>query len=154
LRLLAPAQIELGVVTLCSVLIVSRRRPAIMAFSTAGAVVLNVVLNVVLIPRFAEDGAAAAMLITESVFVVLVVGLATMETGRLGLRTTLVGPIVAGAAMVGVMFALQHAFAAALVAGIACYLAVLVAVERLVAPQDVDFVTSLVRRRLRPRVAG
>jgi O-antigen/teichoic acid export membrane protein len=156
LRLLAPAQIELGVVTLCSVLIVSRRRPSIMAVATAGAVILNVVLNVMLIPRLKENGAAAAMLITETAFVVLVVALATRETGRLGLRATLVGPIVAGAAMVGVMFGLEHFLAAALAAGVACYLAVLVVVERLVAPEDVSFVTSLVRRRLglRPRVAG
>ena len=58
LRILAPVVVMLGLVTLCSSLIISRRSPRTMVPITAAMVAVNVVLNLVLIPSLEDDGAA------------------------------------------------------------------------------------------------
>jgi O-antigen/teichoic acid export membrane protein len=153
LRLLAPAQVMLGLITLSAILIVYRRSPVLSAAATGIAVVLNLALNLILIPHLDENGAALAMLITEAVFMVAAVTLALQNVGRIEVRTTVLGPLVAGGVMSVVMLALESQFLLALILGGLAYLGVLFLVERLSAPQDVRFVTELLRRRLRRRGA-
>jgi O-antigen/teichoic acid export membrane protein len=153
LRILAPVVVVLGVVGLASSMVVSRNRPSGIVRASGAMVVLNLVLNLGLIPSWGASGAAAAMLVTETVFVFIVLRLASaaMEAdvpwGR-----TLLAPCVATIAMVAVVLALSAAWVGALAAGLMTYLVVYVAVEQIAAPADLAFAIKLARQR-RLRVA-
>lgn len=153
LRILAPLVVILGVVSLGSSMVVSRNRPAGIVRASAAMVALNLVLNLALIPAWGASGAAAAMLVTEVVFVFVVLRLAgramdaDVRWGR-----ALIAPCAATLAMSAVVLALDAAWVGALVAGTVSYLAVYVAVERIAAPDDLAFAIRLARQR-RLRVA-
>ena len=150
LRILAPAVVLIGLVTLSTSLIVSRRSPTTMVWLSGGMTVLNIVLNVILIPGLHERGAAIAMLATEAAFLVLAfrMALTTIGAAVRWLPMT-AAPLLAGALMVGVMLVLRHTPGAALAAGAAVYPLAFVAAERLISPDDLRFVREFARRRLR-----
>jgi O-antigen/teichoic acid export membrane protein len=154
LRVLAPAVILMGVVTLGVSLMVSRENPRRMIFMTAAVAGLNIVLNLILIPPYGDVGAAAAMLATEVVYVVWIVGRANRAVGGMRLPATLAGALAGGLAMTVVSLPLQDNLLAALMAGGAIYLIVLFAVERVVSPLDVAFARDMLRRRLPARLTG
>jgi O-antigen/teichoic acid export membrane protein len=153
LRILAPVVVILGVVGLASSMVVSRNRPGGIVRASGAMVVLNLVLNLVLIPRWGASGAATAMLVTEAVFVIIVLRFASaaMDAAVPWWRT-LFAPCVATIAMVAVAVALSATFVAALAASVVTYLLVYAAVERIAAPADLAFAIELARRR-RLRVA-
>ena len=153
LRLLAPVVVVLGVVTLASSLIVSRRNPMVMVWSTAAIVALNVILNVALIPSWDETGAAAAMLVSEVAFLAIVLPMAVRTVGGVRWLPTVTGPLVAGATMLVLTFLLDGIPLAAAAVGSAAYLLVLVLVERVVAPRDVEAATRIARHWLRTHPA-
>jgi len=111
-------------------------------------VVINVVLNVVLIPGWDETGAAAAMLISEVAFLFVVVPIAARTVGGVRWLQTITGPLIAGAVMIPLLFLLDGVPLVAVAVGSAAYLLVLVLIERLVAPRDVELATRMARRFL------
>ncbi len=153
LRLLAPAAVLLGVVTLSSSLLVSRGRPRSAIVLTAAMVVLNVALNLVLIPRFMEEGAAAAMLVTEAVFAVGALGLAARRAGRLRWAALLAAPVAGGAGMAVVVGAFRDELVPAAAAGIVGYVLMYAAVERLVDPAELRSLVAGAGRRFGGRAA-
>lgn len=148
LRILAPAVVLIGLVQLASTLIVSRRDPRTILVLSGGMTVLNIGLNVALIPGLEERGAAIAMLATEAVFVALALGMAvrTLGTG-LSWTTMSASPLLAGLAMAGVVLALSGTPVLALAAGVVVYALVFAGAERLISPGDLSFVLDFVRRR-------
>jgi O-antigen/teichoic acid export membrane protein len=149
LRILAPAVVLIGLVTLTTSLIVSRRDPATMVRLSAAMTLLNVVLNVALIPGLDERGAAIAMLATEAVFLVLAVRMALRAIDApVDWLAISAAPLLAGAAMAATTLALRSVPGAALAAGAAVYAVAFLAIERAVSPDDLSFVTGVVRRRL------
>jgi O-antigen/teichoic acid export membrane protein len=150
LRLLAPAVVMLGLVTLSSSLLLGRREPALLVRIAAVAVGVNIALNLVFIPLWQEQGAAAAMLVTGALFAAILLAYAIREVGVARLGAMWSGPLAAGAAMAAVMWPLSDNLLAAVPAGAAVYLGVLFAVERALNPVDIEFVFSMLRRRLRP----
>ena len=153
LRLLAPVVVLIGLATLCSSLIVSRRDPTIMVWVTAAMVALNVGLNVALIPSLDDTGAALAMLITEAVLLVIALTIAVRSVGGVRWVSTAVSPLVAGAAMAAPMLLLQDTLVPAALAGTAVYALVFIGLERVISPVDLRFVGSMLRRRLPGRAA-
>jgi len=111
---------------------------------------LNIVLNLILIPGLHERGAAIAMLATEAIFLVLAfrMALATIDAPVRWLPMT-AAPLLAGALMAAVMLLLRNTPGTALAAGAAIYPAAFVAAERLISPDDLRFVVEFARRRLR-----
>jgi O-antigen/teichoic acid export membrane protein len=150
LRLLAPAVVLLGLVTLGSSLLMSRRRPAVLVRIMVLGVVLNVALNLALIPALDGSGAAAAMLITSAVLAGLVLFESVRTVGGVSWVAMVVGPLTAGAAMALPAVVLAGTPALALVASLAAYGAVLVLVELTLNPNDLRFVLAMLQRRLRP----
>lgn len=148
LRLLAPVTVLLVVVAMSTSLVVSRRSPRRVLPFTAAAVVVNLGLNLALIPPLEERGAALAMLVTELLLAAVVVGLVLRETGRLPWVTLVSGALVASAASVVPLLLLRDWIGLALPAAALTYLAVLTLVERRVAPDDLRFAVGLVRRRV------
>ena len=153
LRLLAPAVAMLGLITLASSLLLGRREPALLIRIAAVAVGLNIALNLVLIPLLDDRGAAAAMLVTGTIFAGLLLFYAIREVGGVSPIAILAGPVLGGAAMAAAMLPLAGSLLLALLAGGVAYLVVLFLVERAVNPSDVEFIRAMVRRRLPSRAA-
>jgi O-antigen/teichoic acid export membrane protein len=154
LRVLAPGVILMGLVTLSISLLVSREHPRRMVFLTATMAGLNIVLNLILIPLYGDVGAAAAMLVTMVVYAVWVLRMANRAVGGIRLPATLAGALAAGLAMTLISLPLRDSLLAALAAGGVAYLGVLLAVERVISPLDVEFAVGMVRRRLHARLAN
>ena len=153
LRLLSPVVVLLGAVVISTSLVVSRGNPKTLVRVIFSSVVVNVAVNLALIPLWDERGAAAAMLITYVGYLVLVVRLAVRYVGMIDFRSVLVPPVVAGAVMALVCVALSSLLIPAVVAGGLVYLLVLVAVERVVAPGDFELLRQMIRRRFPLRAA-
>jgi len=145
----------IGLVTLTTSMIVSRRSPTTMVWLSAAMTLFNVVLNLALIPGLEERGAAIAMLATEAVFLVLALRMALRTIGTPLHWLSMAGaPLIAGLVMAAAMLALRHAPGAALATGVAIYPLAFVAAERLISPDDLGFVVDFVKRRLGVRFAG
>ena len=154
LRLLAPCVVLLGIVLLSGSLIASRLDPKILVFQYGIALVVNVALNLALIPALDETGAAIAMLATQLLFAVLMLRVAIPAVGGLNVVETLAAPLAAAVVMAAVLVPLGDLILVALVAGAVAYVIVFALVERRVARDDFDFVVEMVRGRLPSRVAA
>lgn len=154
LRILAPVVVLIGLVTLSTSMIVSRRSPAAVVWLSGAMTALNVALNLALIPSLHERGAAIAMLVTEAVFLVLAFRLALRAIGaRIDWLSMTAAPLLAGLAMAAATLALRHTPGLALAVGLVVYPATFVLAERLISPDDLVFVRDFARRRLRVRSA-
>jgi O-antigen/teichoic acid export membrane protein len=149
LRLLAPVVVMLCLVTLSGSLIASRMTPRPLVRLTASAVVLNVLLNLALIPSMDDRGAALAMLLTEIVFVAAALRLAVREVGGIAWGSAIAAPVAAGVVMAAAMLALLELPLLALAVGALLYVATFVLLEQRISPGDLSFVKGLLRRTLR-----
>lgn len=148
LGILGPGVVMLGMEMLATSLMLSREDPRRMIRLTALVAGINVALNVILIPLFGDAGAAAAMLATEALYLVLVMRLAKRSAGGFRWAQTTAGALAGGAAMALVALALHASLWLGLAASLVAYVAVAGSVERVVSPGDVRFVVGLVRRRM------
>ncbi len=136
LRLLAPAVVLMGIVKLGGSVIASQESPRILVWTTASAVVLNVALNLVLIPRYEASGAALAMLVTEALLAGAILVIASRVVGGLDLKRLFAAPALATIAATVVALVLRDEPVLAVAAGLAAYAASFVLVERVVSPGD------------------
>jgi O-antigen/teichoic acid export membrane protein len=147
LRILAPAVVLLGVGAMATTFLMSQRRARPVLWISLAAVVVNIGLNVALIPGLDARGSAVAMLVTEAGIAAAAVVVVDRVLGGLPWPQMLASTVAAGVAMAAVIALLGYGIGA-LVAGVAAYLVVLIAVERTVNPADVRSITAMVRRRL------
>ena len=154
LRILGPAVILMGLVTLTNSLMISRDNPKRMVSLTAVMAVVNVSLNAILIPLYNDAGAASAMLITEIVYAAWILRMGSREVGGIHWLATAAGATAAGGTMIAVTLALDNSLLTALALGGAAYAIVLIVTERLVSPLDVKFAADMARRRLLSRSPG
>ncbi len=144
LRLLAGAVPLIGIVVLCSTFIVSRRPSRALVVLTGTITLLNIALNFALIPEYDQDGAAAAMLISEALFAIGGLVIAYRQLGGFNWLGAFFAPAAAAAAMLAVTVA---APGPALIVGtvaVIVYAAVFLGVERLASPDDFRFMKMLV----------
>jgi O-antigen/teichoic acid export membrane protein len=133
LRLLAPVVVLLALVVLTSSLIVSRESPRRIVGVTAAVTVLNVALNVALIPLLGAEGAAVSMLVTELVFSAVALRLAHRLIGSAPWLRSLAGVIAGAAIMALLTHLLREHWLVAGVAGVLGYAAALLVVDRRIA---------------------
>jgi hypothetical protein len=89
------------------------------------------------------------MTLSVGVFAVAGMVVASREVGGVHLARMTASPVLAGAAMAGVMLPIAP-LGVAIVAGVLVYLGAFVACERIVAPDDLRFVKDVLRRRSAP----
>jgi O-antigen/teichoic acid export membrane protein len=154
LRILAPSVVLLGIVTLAASLYVSRRDPRGMVRVTAAMAIVNVVLNIALIPSLEDTGAAIAMTVTEALYCVVALRMAVHAAGGADWVPMLASPLAAGALCAVPMLLLDDHLFAALALGGVVYVGAFAALERAIAPADLRFATSMLRRVVRPRAAA
>jgi O-antigen/teichoic acid export membrane protein len=148
LVLLAPVPALWGVMVLANVLVLSREHPRRMVYTVAVAAAANIGLNFALIPPLGASGAAMAMLGSTVLYVGVALWLALLEVGRIHWLSMLAAPVGAAALMAVPLLLLHGVWPLAAAAGMAVYLGVYAAIDRLVDPDDLRFVVDLVRRRL------
>jgi O-antigen/teichoic acid export membrane protein len=117
---------------------------------TAVMALLNVALNLALIPWLEDTGAAIAMTATEALYCVVSMRMAVRVAGGVHWTPMLASPLLAGAACTIPMLLLDDHLAVALAAGGVVYVAAFVLLERAIAPADLRFATSLLRRVVQP----
>lgn len=154
LAILGPGVVLISIVTLSTSLMVSREDPRRMVSLTALMAATNVVLNLLLIPRYGDGGAAAAMVATLALYVVVIMRMASRAAGGFQWLPTATGAGAAGAGMAVVALLLHASLWAALGAGLATYCVLLVSVEWLVSPLEVQVAAGVLRRRLSWRRRG
>jgi O-antigen/teichoic acid export membrane protein len=154
LRILAPSVVLLGVITLAASLFVSRHDPRAMVRVTAVVAIVNVLLNIALIPIWEDTGAAVAMTVTEALYCVVSLRMAVRIVGGVDWIGMTASPALAGAMCAVPMLLLDDHLAAALVLGVLVYVAAVAGFERTIAPADLKFATALLRRALHPRAAA
>src|SRR4029079_7277687 len=96
---LSVSAVCMGVIGLCSTLISLRMNPVMMVRLTSAMVVLNVIFNVALQPKYGDRAAAGVMTGTLLVFMVMAVRTAARGVGGLPLLRVGAGPVAAGLAL-------------------------------------------------------
>jgi hypothetical protein len=111
------------------------------------ALILNVTLNFLLIPRYHEVAAAGVTSLTELVLLVIGLRIIPRELIPLGSAPTLVKSLVASAAMAGVVLALSHYSILAILPAAGLTYAAVGALVRLIPREDVRSLLGAVRRK-------
>lgn len=147
LRWLGVTTVFYGLNMLASTLLVARDRPLDFARICAVVVVLNITLNLILIPPLGATGAALAAAISSVALALMGAYRIAGLTGRLRVQRSFAGPVAAGAAMAGAMLAVPLPLVPEAALGSAVYLLVLYLVERRLFPDDFALARSLLARR-------
>jgi len=133
----------LGMMTLVTALnvfasmsLIARDRPGAYARLLVPVIVLNIALNLGLIPRFGSDGAAFVAMLSSLILAILAMWQAQSVVGSSDLTGAFAGPLLGAAAMAGAVLALRLPWPFELVLGFAAYSAVLVAFEWLIRRDD------------------
>jgi O-antigen/teichoic acid export membrane protein len=147
LILLAPTIVLYPPTYLAAYVLISQDRQAALAWVYGLATVLNIGLNLVLIPRYSLDGAAFATSFCELLTAVLMAGLAIRVAGGVNLRSVMVGSVLASVLAGAVMALLDGQVILAVAASVPVYLGALVLYERRFHPDDYLRMMSFLRRR-------
>lgn len=119
------------------------------AWIAGGALGLNVILNLLLIPRYSFEGAAVATVTCEVVEAGALLWLFARSNGSVALGGVVAAPVVAAAVMGGVLLGAGVRGWAAVGLGAFVYPLVLALVTRWLAPEEGRVVTGLLRRTKR-----
>jgi O-antigen/teichoic acid export membrane protein len=131
---------------LASTVLVGRDRPLDFARICAVVVVLNIGLNLALIPPLGATGAALAAAVSSLALALLGARRIASLTGRLRVLRAFAGPVGAGAAMAAVMLVVPLPFVLDAIVGACVYLAVLYLLERRLFPGDLALARRLLAR--------
>jgi O-antigen/teichoic acid export membrane protein len=144
---LAPAIVLYPVAQISGALLVAQNRQVALAIIYGLAAVENVLANLILIPLFSLQGAAAGASLSQLLVVGPLLVLARRTAGSVDLKRIVQGPLLAAAASSVAMYFLMETFALAVVVGAVVFVVVLIVFERRVYPEDAQAVSSFLRRR-------
>ena len=147
LRYLGAMLVFVGINDLAAVMLIARERPLAFARAVAVVLVVNVAVNLVVIPEYGATGAAAVA--AGSGFLLFVLGflLARSITGRVRLLRPLGAATVGGLAMAGAVLVSGLPPVAAGALGLVVYAGAFLAFERIAFPDDLAMFKSLLQRR-------
>jgi len=151
LRLLGFVVITYGVNYLTNSALAAHDRPSLMHRILFVTVVVNIALNLILIPLYGPTGAAAAAAVSGLLLGALSIWQASRTLGRVRLVRLLIGPATGAAAMALAVIPVWNSLLPGILLGGAAYLAGLVLVERMFFPDDFSRLIGFVR--VRPRSA-
>jgi O-antigen/teichoic acid export membrane protein/peptidoglycan/xylan/chitin deacetylase (PgdA/CDA1 family) len=144
LRALAPAIVLMAIVSLSASIVAQRAGTRPLLGLTAGVLVTNIALTLLLVPPLGAPGAGIAMTLTLAVFGAGAMRLASREVGRPPLAQTLAAPLLAGLAMAGVM-SVVDGLVPSLLAGVPAFVAAFWIAERLIAPEELRHMSQVLR---------
>jgi O-antigen/teichoic acid export membrane protein len=145
---LAPAIVLYPVAQISGALLVAQNRQVALAVVYGLIALENVLANLVLIPLFSLQGAAAGASLSQALVAGPLLVLATHTAGRIDMQRIVAGPLLAAVASAAAMLLLRDEFGLAVAGGALAFIVVLVAFERRFYPEDAQAVTAFVRRRV------
>jgi O-antigen/teichoic acid export membrane protein len=151
LRMLGAATVFYAVNSLAATVLIARDRPGTFSRLLVGVGILNIVMNLILIPPYGAAGAAFTAAVSGLLLAVLSVRCVTTVVGRVSLVRALTGPTLAGLAMTAAILPFDLPLVPAAAIGTVAYVAVLAGFERLAYPEDFAAMLRLVKRRARSR---
>ena len=154
LILLAPTIFLYPPTYIAAYVLISQDRQSALAWVYGSVAVVNIGLNLVLIPAVLARRAAFVTSLSQLLSATIMVTLALRASGRVDTRTILGGACVASALAGGTMALLHDEFLLAAPAGALVYVVVLALFERRFHPHDYERVMSFVRRRPAEPSAG
>jgi len=154
LILLAPTIFLYPPTYIAAYVLISQDRQSVLAWVYGSVAVVNIGLNLVLIPVYSLDAAAFVTSFSQLLCAALMVSLALRASGPVDVRTITGGPVLAAALAGGVMALLHDEILVAAPAGAVVYAVVLTLFERRFHPHDYERVTRFLRRRPADSSAG
>jgi len=136
-----------GVSFISSSLAVAQGAARQVAWATGLIMIENVVLNVIVIPHFSLNGAAAVTTITEITQALVLGALALRFTGAIPAMRIVAAPLIGSAAMVAVGLAAPRTVPL-VAAALAAYVLAAIATERALYPADLARLVGGLRHRL------
>lgn len=146
LRILGPLIVLYAINYLTATALTAHDRPGLFTRQFGVVTVVNLALNIVLIPRYGPTGAAISAVASGAVLAVLSLRQAHRALGALRPDRAFAGPLAGTAAMAAVTVAVGSSLVPSLVLGSLAYLTGLAAFERLVFPQQFGLIVALARR--------
>jgi O-antigen/teichoic acid export membrane protein len=146
LQLLAVMTVLYGLNSLASTVLITRDRPQHFTWIVAFVAFENIVLNLILIPKYGADGTAFNAALSGLLLAVLSIALVSRHFGRIRLLRAFGAPVAGGLAMAAVMLPTDLPLVPAAAVGVACYLAGLLTFEALVFPSDLARIRAAVWR--------
>ena len=147
LAYLSPAVVLYPVAQVSAALLVAQNRQVTIAVVYGLVALENVLANLVLIPLFSLQGAAAGASVSQALLAVPMFVLARRVAGSIDLPRIFAGPLIASAFSAAGMFVFRGTFALAVGAGLVLFVASLVAFERRFYPDDAGALADFLRRR-------
>jgi O-antigen/teichoic acid export membrane protein len=146
LRLLAPTIALYPLAYLATSVLIAQNRVGSLGITYFLASLENILLNLVLIPRWSLNGAALGTSISQFLIAVVFITICLREFGRIDWLRIAAGPLCATALAMAAIASLAGTFAIALGAGAIVYLSSLIIFERFVYPSDARVLVQAVRR--------
>lgn len=144
---LAPAIVLYPLAQVSAALLIARDRQAMVAVVYGVVALENVLANLLLIPAFSLDGAAAGASLSQLLIAVPFFVLAWRTAGPIQVWRILAAPVLASALSALAMVALRGSFGLAVAAGALVFIGALVFFERRFYPGDVTAMIAILRRR-------
>lgn len=154
LILLAPTIFLYPPTYIAAYVLISQDRQSALAWVYGTVAVVNIGLNLILIPAYSLDGAAFATSFSQLLCAAIMVTLALRASGSVDVRTIAGGPVLASALAGGTMALLRDEILIAAPAGAIVYVVVLALFERRFHSRDYERVMRFVRRRPADSSAG
>jgi O-antigen/teichoic acid export membrane protein len=144
---LGPAIVLYPVAQISGALLVAQDRQVALAVVYGLVAAENILANLVLIPLFSLQGAAAGASLSQALVAVPLLFLARRSAGQVDITRIVLGPLLAATASATWMFVLRDSFALAVVVGGVAFVAVLVPFERRIYPEDARALAGFLHRR-------
>ncbi len=142
-RLLGGAAVFYGLAHLSNWMLVAQDRERFLPWLVGGAALLNIALNVALIPSMSFDGAALATTLSEAALAIGITAFVLKGTGWVSPGRTLLGPTLGCVGMALTALLLGPSFAS-LAASLAAYTAILFVTERTLYPEDIRQISKAI----------
>ena len=146
LALLAPTIALFPISSLSCQLFYSQDLQRAVGFTYFAVLLENVTWNLILIPRYSLNGAAAGTSVSELLVASTLMFLSRSLRGKLDTKRMLAGTLPATIVAAAVMAALSESLALAIPLGILAYLVVLLSIERIAFPEDFAILRNLLAR--------
>lgn len=154
LRMLGVMTVMFGINNLGATILISRDRPRDFTLIAAAVAAENVILNVILIPKYGADATAFNAALSGVLLAALSVVLIGRRFGRVNLLRAFGGPATGALVMTAVVLPAGLPFLVAAPLGLGAYLVGFLAFERFAFPADLAGLRSLARRGATARASA
>ena len=151
LRLLGMMTVLYAINAYASSVLIARHRPGVFARGIAVVLVLNLVLNVLLIPPHGANGAAFAAIVSGTLLAGYSVWHVRAAVGGFSLPRALAGPVIGGVVLAAFVLLTNLPFLTSAILATALYVVVLLAFERILFSDDLELITRIIRSGRGPK---